>query len=331
MKWFVLKSKRVPFDLRKGSFWLLKGFLLIAQTVPFVTLCGCGNSAEQQQLISREQRRKLAKEDSLALKIAVTPTIDCLPLFVAKEKGLFQQSGEDIRLRYFTAHMDCDTAIVGKSVEGMVSELVRTEWLRRNKSLSPYYLSSTNGEWKLLSARKSRIKKAEQLDDKMVAMTRHSATDVLTSKALEGIKLKSQVYRIQINDVNVRLSMIVNNEIDAAWLQEPLASQALLHGAYLMTDSKHAELQSGVIAFREEVNKDKHRQAQLKAFTQVYNMACDSLNKHGLSFYADVIGKYYKVDAKTVKKIKPSKFKHITPPKDEDIEKAKKELSKLKD
>ena len=42
--------------------------------------------------------RKGKKEDSLAFKVGVLPTLDCLPMYVAKEQCLFDTAKADIRL-----------------------------------------------------------------------------------------------------------------------------------------------------------------------------------------------------------------------------------------
>ena len=51
----------------------------------------------------------------------------------------------------------------------------------------------------------------------MIAMTRHSATDYLSTLVIDSVKTKYDVYRVQINDLNIRLRMLLNNEMDAAW------------------------------------------------------------------------------------------------------------------
>ena len=70
-------------------------------------LVSCGQSYEETKRLTRAQRLKLAREDSAALKIAVMPTLDCLPLYIAKDHQLFD-TVVDIRLKRFTAQMDCE-------------------------------------------------------------------------------------------------------------------------------------------------------------------------------------------------------------------------------
>ena len=92
-----------------------------------VLLASCSESYEEKQRISRAERARLAKEDSAALKIGVLPTMDCLPLYVAKERRLFDTLGVDIRLKPYTSQIDCDAALLKGRIEGTVTDLVKTE------------------------------------------------------------------------------------------------------------------------------------------------------------------------------------------------------------
>ena len=291
-------------------------------------IVGCGQSYEETKRLNQAQRLKLFREDSAALKVAVMPTLDCLPVFVAKERQLFD-TAVDIRLKQFTAQMDCDTALMRNRVEGSVSDLVRAE--RMMKSGVPIkYWASTNAYWLLISNRQQRINDLKHLDDKMVAMTRYSVTDLLSDMVVDSAKLKPErVFRIQINDVNVRLKMLENNEMDALLVTEPYATHAILAKNKVLFDTRKSDMQMGVFVFRTEGMDDKNRQHQMKVFQEGYNEACDSINKYGVRNYRDVIRKYCVVTEQTLKNLPDTlKFQHAAPPRQIDIERAKKWLSK---
>ena len=291
-------------------------------------IVGCGQSYEETKRLNQAQRLKLFREDSAALKVAVMPTLDCLPVFVAKERQLFD-TAVDIRLKQFTAQMDCDTALMRNRVEGSVSDLVRAE--RMMKSGVPIkYWASTNAYWLLISNRQQRINDLKHLDDKMVAMTRYSVTDLLSDMVVDSAKLKPErVFRIQINDVNVRLKMLENNEMDALLVTEPYATQAILAKNKVLFDTRKSDMQMGVFVFRTEGMDDKNRQHQMKVFLEGYNEACDSINKYGVRNYRDVIRKYCVVTEQTLKNLPDTlKFQHAAPPRQVDIERAQKWLSK---
>lgn len=284
-----------------------------------LAVMSCGKSYDEQKRLSRAERARLLKEDSLALKIAVLPTIDCLPLYVAKEHLMYDTAQVDLRLRCFTAQMDQDTALAGRSVEGVVSDIVRMEHMRREGTCVEY-LTRTNAYWQLITNYKARVKNPGQLGDKMVAMTRNSATDYLTDRVLDGVKTSSIVFRIQVNDVNVRLAMLLNNEMDAMWLTEPQATTARIYGNKVIADSRDLNARLGVIAFRAEVMRNERRKKQVEAFVKAYNMACDSLNERGIKAYAEVARKYYKMDPKTLGSLPKLKFYHVEKPSQKEID-----------
>ena len=293
-----------------------------------LVLAGCGQSYEETKRLSKEQRKKLAREDSAALKIAVMPTLDCLPLFIAKDHHLFDTI-VDIRLKRYTAQMDCDTAMMRGRVEGVVTDLVRAERMIHLETPMKY-VASTNAYWLLISNRNQRITQLKHLDDKMLAMTRYSVTDFLGDLAVDSAKLKTErVFRIQVNDVNVRLKMLENNEMDALFLTEPQATQALLAKHKVLLDTRQEDIHMGVVAFRTKGMDDQNRKKQMEVFLKGYNDACDSINKFGVRHYKDVIRKYYVVSEPALRNLPDTlKYNHAEAPRQKDIERAQQWLSK---
>lgn len=304
----------------------MRRFLLIFVIISLIV--GCGQSYEETKRLNQAQRLRLFREDSAALKVAVMPTLDCLPVFVAKERQFFDPA-VDIRLKQFTAQMDCDTALMRNRVEGSVTDIVRAEHMMKLGTPIKYW-TSTNAYWLLISNRQQRINDLKHLDDKMVAMTRYSITDLLSDMAVDSAKLKPErVFRIQVNDVNVRLKMLENNEMDALILTEPYATQALLAKHKILLDTRKSDMQMGVFVFRSKGMDDKNRQHQMKAFLKGYNEACDSINKYGVRNYRDIIRKYYIITDQTLKNLPDTlKFQHAALPSQKDIETAQQWLSK---
>ena len=287
-------------------------------------MSACGNSYQETKRLSRLERQRLAKEDSAALKIAVMPTLDCLPLYVAREYKWFCDGKTDIRLKYFTSQIDCDTAILNGRVEGAVSDLVRVA--RMNKSgakVKPQI--ATAAYWQLFTNRNSRIRQINQLDDKMVAMTRYSVTDMLADHVVDSAKLKSErVFKVQINDVNVRLQMMLNNEMDAMFVTEPQATLARLAKHKVLLDTRKMNWHMGVIAFREKPMKDVDRKRQYDVFVKAYNQAGDSINNNGIARDAHLKEKYCRTRSAVLDSIPKTKFPHAVGPREKDVLRAEK-------
>lgn len=292
-------------------------------------LTACGQSYEETKRQNRQQRREALRRDSAALKIAVMPTLDCLPLYVAEYHQLFDTLNGGVRLKPFNAHIDCDTAIMRQRVEGSVSDLVRAACIEKH-GVKLRYVVATNAYWQLITNKNSRIHQLKQLDDKMVAMTRFSVTDMLSDVIVDSVKLRDEhLFRVQINDLNVRMDMLRNNELDAMFLPEPQATMARNAKHPVLLSTTQLDMQMGVIVFREQEMRRPERHKQLDLFVKAYNAACDSINKKGVRFYRDIVVKRCGVAAIVVDSLpKDIKYVHAIGPRQKDIDKAQQWLSR---
>lgn len=259
------------------------------------TACGgdSGKNAAPEQAAGAGQQNG----DTASLKVAVMPVSCCLPAFVAVERGLADKAKLDLRLVMYASQMDQDTAIVRGHVEGMYSDSVRVAFLNsRGGKLTT--CRPTDAYWLLVSNKLSRINRVEQLNDKIIAQTCYSAIELFTQETLNDAKTTADVYKVQVNDVDVRYNMLLANNIDALWLPEPYASAALSHGHKKLADSRKLNTHIGVIAFTDEAINNKQRKAQIDKFLKCIDEASDSIRKYGASHYADVADKYFTVKPK---------------------------------
>lgn len=295
-------------------------------TLIILLLTACGKS-EKEQKAERLARIKAEQETfQKAFKVAVMPTIDCLPAYLLKDSLLYDSTKVDIRLLPFRAQMDCDTAMIGGSVQAAFSDLVRTERLKHRKKVLMHYLTDTNLSWKLIADRNSKLKKLSDISDKIVAMTRYSATDLLTSMVIKRAEPKYQVFRVQINNVFVRLKMLQNHEIDAYWFPEPLATKAMQGDNNLLFNAEEDGIHLGVLAIMDK----QRRPTEEEAFAKAYDQAVDSINKHGVKYYANLIKKYMQIDDATVNALPEIKFTKVGPPRQKDIQMARNFLENRK-
>lgn len=292
-------------------------FLVVVLACLAHLMVGCQSESAKMHRTKMEKIRQDSL-DSASFKVGVMPTLDCLPLFIAKEERLFDTLGVDVRLRRYLAQMDCDTALANGRVMGSITDLIRAAHLQKRGTTLTFPIS-TNTYWQLVSNRKARISELKQLSDKMIAMTRKSATDYLADLAVDSAKPKNDVYRVQINDVTIRLRMLLNNEMDAMLLTEPQATKARTEGHVVLMDSRKKNLHLGVFAFRQKGLKQPHREAEMQKFLKAYNMAVDSINKNGVQHYAAIIQKYCYADAKTIQGLPRLTFPKAASPREHDL------------
>lgn len=287
-----------------------KSFIYILSLALLLLISSCGESRQTRIARTRAEYEKQVRANRAALKIGALPTMDCLPLFIAQDDSLFKMTGSDIRLKMRNSQLDNDTAFIGGSIEGMVTDIKRLENIEK-KGIAVKRIATTNAYWQLYGNPKARIFEVKQLGNKMVAMTRYSATDYLTDVALKGVKTQGTVYRVQFNDVKLRLKMLLNNEMDALWLPEPQATVAREHGNTVLWDTRKAGMKLGRMVVREKDIADKRVREQVEKLVKGYNMACDSLNSKGLSAYGEVIVKYCHVEEKSIGALPKVRFEKL--------------------
>jgi len=258
---------------------------LLYCTILFITAifsAGCESGSEQNRLTAAE-KDSLRRADSMALKIGVMPTEDCLPILVAKSLGLFEKNGVDVHLRRYHALSECRKALTDSLVEGaaidstLMSQLNgKTPWL--------YSGIATSLSWKFFTSKKARIRRIDQLGDKMIAADSHGESHRLAEKAIDSLQRKKEhVFIIQVEDPNVRLSMLTTGNVDAAFLPEPYASKAIKAGAHHITSIKSNP--AGVVAFRTTAMAHPDRKKQQQAFIKALKTANDSISRYGKETY----------------------------------------------
>ena len=280
-----------------------------------LTVVSCGKSDKELQAERQAKMQAEREAYQKAYKIAVMPTMDCLPAYLLKDSLLYDTAKVDIRLCRFNAQMDCDTAMIGGTVQAAFTDLVRAERLKHRSKVLMHYLTDTNLNWQLIADKESKLKKLSDLSDKIVAMTRYSGTDLLTDMVVKKAKPKYQVFRVQVNDVLVRLAMLQNHEIDAYWFAEPQITKALAGDNNALFNSQDAGVHLGVVAVMDKVR----RQEEEAAFASAYDKAVELINKNGVKYYSALIQKYMKVDEAVVRSLPDIKYTKIGPPRKVDL------------
>ena len=214
--------------------------------------------------------------DSTALHVALVPTMDNLPLYYAKETGIYDSLGLNIELLTYSSAMDCDTAFTNGEADGVVSDIVKANiWRSRGDSVKVVMRTDLN--LFLMSTHSSRIKSVNNIKEKIMAITRNSALDYMADKVMEHIKLPLlQLNKPQINDIALRCKMTDQNQYDGAFLPEPYAMEAENNGAHRLISSSELIGNLSAVIFHDSIvakrNDDIHK------LVEGYNIAVNRLN-----------------------------------------------------
>lgn len=232
---------------------------------------------KQEAMLSTEELRE---RDILALHIAVMPAMSCLPVFYAQRLGMTDSAGLDIRLVKYQSQMDIDTAICRGHADIAFSDIIRS--LRMYGKVTPFLGTQENVS--MIAIKGKRVKKVNQMSEKMIAVSRLCITDFWCDQMLDSARMShDSIYRPQINDITLRAEMIRTGLLDGAMMCEPYSSWMIMEGnkRLFRTDKKSPQMASWVIA--DSIKTDSFRLSQVRTFIDVYKSAIEKINKGELT------------------------------------------------
>lgn len=235
---------------------------------------------KQEAMLSVAEAKKA---DSLALHVALMPTLGCLPMYYAQLTGITDSLDLDIRLLRYTAQMDIDTAITRGHVDIAYTDIIRA--IRLSDSVSVTSFLASDEPLTLVAQKGKKVKKMQQMSEKMIAICRLCATDYWSEKMLDSAKISlDSVYRPQINDVRLRGKMMCTGLLEGAILEEPYASWAIWEGNKKLMQTQEKDFQFAVWIATDSLGKDKRKAEQTRKFIVAYKTAVENINK---GLYAD--------------------------------------------
>lgn len=246
----------------------MKKLLYILSFLPFVAMSGLSGCKKTDAMP--------CDTDSVAIRLGVLPTMDCLPFYYADSTGIFDSLGIDVRLVTYDAAMDADTAFANGYIDAIATDLVKAcLWEETN---SVHLVMNGDLRLWLVTARNARLLKVESLKEKIIGITRHSAVDFFTDKVLESAKLKSiDLNKPQINNVKLRMLMTDQNQYDGAVLPEPHASEAVARGAKRLASTMGLNLHGlFCVAVSDSINRT--RKTEVGKLREAYDMAVRAIN-----------------------------------------------------
>ncbi len=251
------------------------------------------------------------REDSITLKIGYLPTLESLPFLAAEKLGYFKDS--KIKLLRFDAGMDLDTAILNNRVQCITSDLCRAILLNKtNPNIK--IISRTQGGYQLITAKNQRIRKVKDLKERLIAIARNEISDCLLDKLLEHEQIGTDVVnRPQINSLPLRKQMMFFEELDAAMLPEPFATECLLNGDHSIASNKDIDTELGCILVNKQASSEFLDQMNVVA--HAYNEAVKYLQKNKVN-----LANYYDITSEIADTLDFPSYEPLTLPREKDIE-----------
>lgn len=221
------------------------------------------------------------------LSIGVLPDVDSIPLIIAQQQGYFEKEGIKVNIVQFKSAKDRDSAFQAGKIDGAVSDVLAAAFAKEG-GFDVKITSMTNGSYKLLVNKNSKISKIEDLKGKSIAISKNTIIEYACDMMLKEANVSfDDVKKSVIPQIPVRLEMLQNGKVDSAVLPDPLATVAVKNGASVLNSTDKLNINPGVLIFSSSsINSKK---MEIKSFYSAYNKAVEFLQNKPVESYIDVL------------------------------------------
>jgi NitT/TauT family transport system substrate-binding protein len=225
------------------------------------------------------------KPDDNKLKVSLIPVLDTIPVLVAQQNGYFKEQGIEVEAVPVKSPQEQNALVQAGQVDGMLTDLVVVGiFNKQTPQVKAVYTSRRPFPdaplFRILAGPKANINGPADVKGVPIGISQNTVIEYLTSRLLEGAGLKPEdIKGEEVNAIPVRFEQLLNGNLKAATLPDPLAQGAIAAGAKLVADdTKRPELSQSVLAFRTEALNNKPN--TVKKFLVAWEKAVKELNAH---------------------------------------------------
>jgi len=218
------------------------------------------------------------------IKFGVLPLIHALPLFAAQEQGFFTAAGLKVELISFNSAMEKDVAMSARQLAGYFGDIMTPMVLRSNEVpvkmvATVFNTTGSRRMFALLAAPNRPSASLSQLAKEGIAIGSNTIVEYLAVKMLEKQGISPHQTRfIEAKNIPIRLQMLMEGQVPAAALPEPLITFAEKKGARILVDDAGMGISDTVLVFADDFIK-QHPE-QVRSFLKAVGKGADYLNNH---------------------------------------------------
>jgi NitT/TauT family transport system substrate-binding protein len=145
--------------------------------------------------------------------------------------------------------------------------------------------------FRILAAPGSDIGSPAGLADVEIGISHNTVIEYITDRMLENAGLApAQISSQEVSAIPIRFELLINGEIPAATLPDPLASGAIAAGAVLVVDDTSVpDLSQSILAFSTDALQAKPE--AVRRFLEAWEMAVEDLNSNPDAYHDLLIEK----------------------------------------
>ena len=226
-----------------------------------------------------------AQEDKStnSLKVALLPILDTFPFHVAQANGYFDRYGVTVKAVPVGSGLERDQLMQSGAIDGMLNEMATTANFNREGMQVQIILSARKAYphyplFRILSAPGSGLSSPADLKGIPIGVSKNTIIEYVTDRLLAANGLTpNQIAKKSVPVIPERYQLLLQGQVKAATLPDPLAKSALEAGAgAVIDDSAHPQYSVSVLSFNIQALKNKAE--AVHQFIKAWNQAAQDIN-----------------------------------------------------
>ena len=219
------------------------------------------------------------------LRVALLPITDVVPFYVAQEQGYFAQEGVRAELVPVASAAERDQLMAAQQVDAQLNDLVSTVLFNATrpriqivrKARQAY---ATAPQLWILVPKDGRVQAPQDLRGVEIAISQNSVIEYVTQRLLQRVGLApAEIRTTNVPSIPTRFQLLMQGQLAAATLPDPLASLALLRGARsVVDDSRFPDVSQSVISVQTHIVQE--RPEDVRRLLAAYDRAVQDIRLH---------------------------------------------------
>lgn len=251
---------------------------LLALTVPALAACTAVQPAAP------------AADVAPSVRVALLPTTDVVPFYVAQAQGYYADAGVNVELTPVASAAERDTVVQTGDAQCEMTDLHGVVLTNAAGALQLRAVSSVlaatpeQGQFFLLASAQSGVATPDGLAGKTIAISENTIIEYWLDRMLAEHGLApDQVRKTNVPQLPVRLELLLSGQVDAAILPNPLAALAQLQGAALVADDTvRPDLGLSVLVCRQDAIEGNR--AAVEGLVAAFDRAVEAINADPTQF-----------------------------------------------
>jgi NitT/TauT family transport system substrate-binding protein len=226
-----------------------------------------------------------AKQGDVTLRMGLLPILDVLPFYVAEQAGYFEEEGINIELIPVSSALERDQLMLAGEIDGMLNDLISTGIFNQDETQIVIVAQARRAyenapQFRILAAPRSNITIPSDLKNVEIGISENSVIHYITQRILEnaGLSAEDLSYVVEPN-IPIRFQLLMEGQMQAVCLPDPLAQAAIEGGAILIADDTalvDTQFSQSVLSFSKTI-VDEHPD-DVEGFLRAWMRAADDIN-----------------------------------------------------